>query len=347
MRSATIRWTGWSLPAVAAGVLAAVSLAAPAPAVRNEIVKDRAGFIPTRKYQPLPGKVVGVLVSDVAPFMAHEGRYGPGAALGFSAGGNSYRWVYVPAEGRPLITNLSVRIGEKGDRTRTYPGLDLANPTTVKRWGITVPYALVEAEVNGGDGAPADQAFVGTNMKRLDGTREYPLKVADVIAQMRKRHQKYIQEQKATLDKALEEARKKALGNKRATGPRQMTDLFYITWLPESKRLSVRFHTRITDGAYEYRETGGVGPRPVPLPLPPAKGKPVAAPRRRPPPPPPPFPRRIRVGTTFGIDFGVAYEVNKFGKVECVRTLPPESFQSTAAPPPGLRQPLPLPPRKK
>src|SRR5690242_13940627 len=59
-----------------AGCAWAVAWAAPAPPDADEKVKDRAAFLPQRKYQPLPGKVVGVVVSDVAKVMAHDGRGG-------------------------------------------------------------------------------------------------------------------------------------------------------------------------------------------------------------------------------------------------------------------------------
>ena len=141
---------------LAAGTLAALT-AAPAPDVlRRETVKDkdRAAFIPYRKYQPLPGKTVGLLVSDVAAKMGHEGRGGPADAMGFSADGNSYRWVYVPVTERPMITNLSLPVGEKGDRRITFPLLSMASARTVKQWNITVPYALIEVEVNSGAERP-------------------------------------------------------------------------------------------------------------------------------------------------------------------------------------------------
>src|SRR5436309_12899303 len=128
-----------------AGALAGAVPATPAPPPAEEAqVKDREEFIPNRKYQALPGTAVGVLVSDVGAMMGQEGRGGPPDALAFSARGGSYRWVYVPAAASPLISNLNVRVGERGDKTVVYPALNLANPVTVKRWGITTPYALVE-----------------------------------------------------------------------------------------------------------------------------------------------------------------------------------------------------------
>src|SRR5262245_2601628 len=97
----TVRRTALLLAAGALAALVAHAAPAPVPATTNETVKDRAAFIPHRKYQPLPGKVVGVLVGDVRAKMAHEGRSGPADAMGLSVAGNSYRWMYVPVADDP------------------------------------------------------------------------------------------------------------------------------------------------------------------------------------------------------------------------------------------------------
>jgi hypothetical protein len=335
---------------IAAGSLAvALTLsAAPAPDVtKHETVKDkdRASFIPYRKYQALPEKAIGLLVSDVAPKMSHEGRGGPPDAMGFSAGGNSYRWVYVPVTDRPMITGLSLPVGEKGDRRMTFPQLSMASANTVKQWEITVPYALVEVEVNRGAGAPADEGFAATKMTRLDGTRDYPLDVVKTIAEARKRYAEWKGKQQQTLDGALMEAQKKAIKDRKPTGPRETAELFYVTWLPETKRLSVRFRTTVTDGDYKYTE--GFRGRPVPLPLPPKGAPGQAKPAVRfPPPPPRGFPR-VRYGTSFGIEYGFACEFNKNGKLVRTLALPAQGFQKELPPPPQVVPPGPpfrLPP---
>ena len=52
--------------ALTLGVLAAsLAVSAPAPVSTSGTVKDRENFIPKYKFQPLPGKVVGLLLSDV------------------------------------------------------------------------------------------------------------------------------------------------------------------------------------------------------------------------------------------------------------------------------------------
>src|SRR5579871_6792747 len=126
-------------------VLAGTALLLPGDAMgvadrapRLDTVKDRAGFIPYRKHQPLQGTVVGILLADGQPVLSQEGRYGPADQLVLGTGGGSYRWVYVPTIGTALITNLSIPLAN-GQR-KVYPRLNMANPTTVKPWGITQPY---------------------------------------------------------------------------------------------------------------------------------------------------------------------------------------------------------------
>ena len=49
-----------------------------------------------------------------------------------------------------------------------------------------------EVTVNDGLGSPPEDSFVATDIKVLDGTPDYPLKVAEVIAAMKKRHAEYL-----------------------------------------------------------------------------------------------------------------------------------------------------------
>ena len=95
--------------------------------------------------------------------------------------------------------------------------------------------------------------------------------------------------------------------------------------------MRVHFRTTISDGAYETATVGG----PVPLPPGPA-GAPPQLNAAFPPPPPPP--RQVKFGTTFGVEFGMGYEVDKAGKLERTFTLPVAAFQKELPPPPGIRR---------
>ncbi len=313
----------------------------------QETIKDRKSFIPNRKQVALKGKEIGILLTDGQPILSTEGRSGPADQLVFSSGSNSYRWVYVPTNENPLITNLQVPVGDKGEKA-IYGSLNMANPKSVLPWAVTQPYSLVEVEINTDRGSPAGDSFVGTSFRVLDGSKDYPLKIVDVIKKVKDRYADHVAKQQKTIDQAMKAAAEKSLNGKAPTGPREHKDLMYVTWLTDSNTLRVHFKTTISDGAYTIVNSGGpIGPRdPPPLKLPPKKIKlpanesPVLiriAPRKD---------FSVKTGTTFGIEFGVAYIVNKQGEVVGMETLAIESFTQQLNTPfigPGGPRPLPLP----
>jgi hypothetical protein len=317
-----------------------VTLAAPVP-LQTETIKDAKDFIPYRKYESLPGKVIGVMVSDVAAVMSHDGRGGPQDAIAFSRNNGSYRWVYTVDEKTPIITALQVKTGEKGDRVKIYPKLNMANPRTVQPFKLEAPYTLVEMEVNDGLGAPADESFVGTTMRRLDRTKEFPLDVTKVVAEMKKKYEEHKKTSAATVDLAMTAAQKKWIKDQKPTGPREVQELMYLSWDAKAETLQVRFRTKQTDGA--FTEVQGGGPRfdPPPLPPRPGAGPGLAAnpPQLAPPQIARPPIRNFRVGTSFGIEYGAAYEVDKDGELVRIQVLPPKDFgaesQQVPVPIPG------------
>lgn len=312
---------------------------------QETIIKDRKNFIPMRKQVALGGKEIGILLTDGQPVLSVEGRSGPADQLVFSSNGNSYRWVYVPTQDNPQITNLQVPFGDKGEKA-IYPALNLANPKSVVAWGVTQPYSLVEVNVNSTRGSPPLDSFVGVSFRVLDGSKEYPLKIVDAIKLVRDRYADYIAKQQKAIDQAMKDGAEKSLKGKAPTGPRERKDLMYVTWLTDSDTMRVHFKTTITDGAYTIVKGGGPLRDPPPLKLPPNKKVPPddspvllrAAPPRD---------FNIKTGTTFGIEFGQAYIVNKKGEVVGAETLPIESFtQQLSIPfggPGGGQRPLPLP----
>jgi len=295
-----------------AGVVGAAAVVRAAENPIDEIVKDRVAFIPTGSLQPLPGRTIGILVSNPQRILALEGQSTPSNgfrfrrggvnydvkgpvqftvspnAIAFSRGGANYRWVFMHVDDKPPLANLEVLVGE-GFRTKRYDGVDLATPATVKRFGITEPYALVEVEVNSGLGSPVDDKFVATNLRQLDGTKDYPAHVSEVIAGLRKRYETELDAQYQTLEAALVSAQQKALKDQIPTGPRQGDEVMYVTWEPRSELLQVRFRTTITDGAYQYDNVA-------------------------------------RFGTQFGVEWGRGYDVSKTGTVQRTLTLPAQSF---------------------
>lgn len=306
----------------------------------DEPIKDRKNFIPQRNHLPLEGKVIGLLVYDGQPVLSTEGRSGPPDQLCFAVRGASYRWVYVPTLDNPMITNLQVPVGPKGD-IQIFPSLNMASPRSVTPWGITKPYTLVEVTVNNGQGSPAGDSFVATHMKSVEGTKEYPLKVTDAIDMLKKRYAGDLKKMDNDIESAMTLAGKKALKDKMGTGPREKNDLMFLTWLPNKERLRAHFRTKISDGAYTFIEGGGA--RPFDLPPPPREDQ-EAQPQGRVKAPPPPPRFKVKTGVTFGVELGMAYEVDKDGKLVGSQSLAIESFQEVLALPP-IGGPRPLPPR--
>jgi hypothetical protein len=312
----------------------------------QEPAKDRKAFIPNRKSVELKGTAIGILLADGQTILSTEGRSGPQDQLVFSADGNSYRWVYVPTQDNPQITNLQVPLanGEKA----VYVALNMANPRSVIPWGVKQPYSLVEVEINGGRGTPAIDSFVGTTFKVLDGTKDYPLQTTDVVKQLKQRFTNDVAKMQDAINQEMKKVSEKILNGKPATGPRQKADLMYLTWLNESKTMRVAFKTTITDGLYTF--VGGGIPMRDPPPLPPRgkfkKALNVAPALVR---VAPPKNQAFRTGTEFGVEFGKAYIVNAKGEVVGTEDLAIEGFTRVLPVPPnigpgGIRpRPMPIP----
>jgi hypothetical protein len=321
------------------GLMAALGMPVLGDPPATGVVKDRASFMPARKWAKLPGNVVGVLLPGGREVGALDGWSGPADLMVVSVGGNSYRKTYVPTTENPQVTSLSIPVGEEG-KSEVFQALNVANPRSVLPWGVTAPYSLVEVTVNGGLGSPAQDCFVATSFKVLDGSKEYPLKVTEVIGEMKKRYADFQKTQE--IDKAMSDLAAKTLKEKKPTGPRETAELMYVTWMPDSETLQVRFKTKITDGAYTI--TKGPNPKVPPFgprPLPPQKGgadnsvpfRPIAK----------PIDFQIKTGTSFGIELGAAFEVNKKGELVRIDALPIETFTQQINNPIIGPRPLPLP----
>ena len=304
--------------AVGMVVCAALLSAAPVPKDTDEPVVDRKKYLPNREYQPRSGKVVGIAVSDVTAIMGRDGRSSQADALGFSSDAGSYNWMYVPMDDMPQITNLFVRVGEKGEEKVTYPKLGMATLKRIEPWGVKNAYTLVEVEVNDGKGAPADEAFVASKMTVVEGTKTRPLKVDDCVAKAKALYATYRKDSAKSLDDAMAKAMKDALGEAKATGPRETKEVLYLTWLTKEQRLVVAFQTTVTDGAYSFSPGGAF-----------RKGLPGG---NR--PPPPPVGEGVRYGPEGGIEYGRRYEFDAKGVATGTKTLAVEGFKRVL-PPPG------------
>src|SRR5262245_23827764 len=304
------------------GILAAT--AAALPGQEGPPPKDVKDLIPHRKHTPLKGRAVGVLLADAQPVLAAEGRSGPPDQLCFSTAGCSYRVVYVPVAANPQIVNLQVPVGDNG-RVQVYPSLDVARLANVKPFGVVRQYALVEVEVNNGQGSPKIDSFVATQIRVLEGSKEFPLSTQEAVAQMKGKFADYQKDKAKAIEEAMDRAARWALGDRKPSGPREKEELLYVTWMPDTERLRVSFQGKLIDGDYQLVESpvrpgdGGKAP--------PMKGTIEGQ--------PPQGPARIRTGTAFALTFGVMYEFDKQGKL----------LESEAAPFTRSTWQLPPPPR--
>lgn len=314
-----------SVTALGALLQAAAATSAPVPSRTPETITDRARFIPNRAFEPLPGKVIGLLVSDATAVLAAEGRFGPAQHLVLGAAGHSYRWVYVPVERNPTVRGLTIPVGVRGEMA-TYDKLSLAAPDTVRSLGITTPYALVEVEVNGGRGSPGGEVIVATSMRRLDTTKEYPLDVNDVIAALRQKYADDLRDRTAEIDESLNQITGTSMGKKKLTGPRERSELLFLTWNPKSQRLRAHFRTTITDGAYEYANGIRIELGAIPKP-----DRPTTASQPR-------TSDGFRYGRQVRLEFGMGYEVNKEGKLVKTFILPIDTIKRDIPAPIGARR---------
>ena len=272
-------------------------------------------------YQPLPGRAVGVVVFGARDVLAREGRYGPADVACFARGEASYRWFYVPAAGGAHGESQSFAVGEMGGKVQNYDNMVMATPDTLKPWGVAGPFALVEIEVNKGQGSPAEEQFAATSLRALDGSVHYRIRVAEAIAAVRNRYEAALRTRKG-LEEEMDKARRQALKDGRPTGPREQTTWVYATWLPDREVVRIEFRTELRDGAYSYA-TGvePIGPD---------------NPRSDVPPPEKESPHHpgIRHGTSYGIVLGAVYEISKDGKVGPAQPRTMRSFVQKL-PPPG------------
>jgi hypothetical protein len=283
----------------------------------------RGQLFPNRKHQALPGKAVGVLALGDKSLLAAEGRKGPDDVLYFSTGGQSYRWLYLPLKQKPLIGGLNIRVGGDG-QTHRFDGLGLATRENLKLWDIARPYTLVEIEVNGGLGSPAGENLVATRIRSLEETEAFPFKTADVVAHLRRHYESWERTLAPAVEEILRQQQVQALGDRPRTGPREKSDVFYISWLPDSQRLQVRWRTQVSDGAYQQATV-------LERSKPSVHAQPVVR------------EKQVRHGTSFGAEYGLAYEVSTKGRVERTQMMAPEGFRKVIPPPPPEATRLELP----
>ena len=190
--------------------------------------------------------------------------------------------------------------------------------------------------MNNGQGSPKNDSFVATQIRVLEGSKEYPLKTHEVIAEMKKKFAEYQKEQAKAIDEAMDKGAKLALNDQKATGPREKEELMYVTWLPDSERLRVHFRVKLTDGSFKFVD-GPIRPGPGGK-VPPIKGGVDQ---------PPPGNVKIKTGTAFAVEFGVKYDIDKSGKLVGTEAVPFSHSTWQLQMPAGVRGPVIDPPPAK
>ena len=227
------------LPMLLAALVAAPT---PPPAATS------ARFPPFEHFEPLPGRVIGILVGDPEAELQVEGRFGPQGEVCFAAGEASYRWIYSERGGAGNFDITDLRISLLGGGTRIYPRLRVSNAASV---GVDGAYHLVEATVNGGAGSPADEHFVISDVNVLDGSAEHPIVVERVVADATKRLAAFDDDQ---ADDVLAALRKAGAAFGMEKGPIRIPApavVPYVTWLEgNASPLEVRFQQRWTASGF-------------------------------------------------------------------------------------------------
>lgn len=259
-------------------------------AVQEEgVVQDRDGFIPGAE-EPRgveAGRHVMALVTKPLT-LADPKEVRPGDhSLVLSASGTGYRPCYI---------------------TTAAGKHELATIDNTLQFGVTRNFSLVEVDVVERGGSPSGgvPALIATSMKVVDNSAEYPIRPHKVVAEMRAKYEAWAKDQNVA--EAMEKARLAAKGDEKKTKPSRSATILHVQWVTETKKLQVRFLTRVltTDD--------------------------VARPYSGPPLGNIPAPRKI----WWGIEFGALYETDKAGVLERRLTLPSASWSGEFPPHPAL-----------
>lgn len=318
------RWLSLVVIILGASMLVGRARAVPIPVdpKQPELFTDRAAFFPNRQFAALPGKMVGLFVAQPTSLLTLEGRAGPAEQVCFSVNGSSYQWMYLQQDGPSPIGALKLPTRTQGETI--FERLHPATRTTLRPFAIPEPVALVEVEVNAGAGSMPAPGFVLSNPKVLDGSADYPLKLADAWADAQRRYEAHLAAEAKAIDAAFDTEENVTFAGKKLVGPRQRQTWAYVTWHTEKQRFEVRFRTRFTDGHYQYARGLKIEFGPAPDPVGPPQGgnlPPIRAAQNP-----------LRFGNEVQIELGAAYEYGRTGRLERTRLLPLATSRVQLAP---------------
>ena len=202
------------------------------------------GVLPSQEFKSLSGNAIGVVIGDAADLLASEGRFGPKDAVAFSSGNSSYRWLYVPSSSQEDLLRFPTQ-----EASAIELPAKIASQHTLDEWKITNNLALVEVQINQGQGCKEADRVFATSLRVIDGQDGY-LSVSKVVAAVAKKHRGAIKHQQSAIEEKMQEMERETLQGAKPTGPEEESQLRYITWLPESSRLRVVLVTRKTNGSF-------------------------------------------------------------------------------------------------
>jgi hypothetical protein len=179
------------------------------------------------------------------------------------------------------------------------PHLTLATTVTLEPYHVPAPYSLVSVKVNGGAGSWAEPSFAASDLRILDRTHAYPLRLNEVLTRLKKQETERLGDPKPLIDQA-KAARVALPPTAPIGGERESTQEALVdpTWLSRSERLRVEILFRFTEGEYRYAQ--GIESRPpdgIERPSPHRQGE------------------GTRYGAEYGIELGAVYEVSKVGEI--------------------------------
>lgn len=196
---------------------------------------------------PLSGSAVGVIAGDVNRLMKSYGLIGPPDSVGFASGLAKYRWMYLSCDA-PQAESVILPVGLEGKQRKSFKQVCLATVQLLKSQGIDQPYSLVRVIVNGGLGCPSSAAFVATEIKRVDGTDEYPIDVTKIVQVARDEFAARLLQSQATVDHDLRALVEKTFPRAKSRLNRDEAQDVYVTWLPDKEKLYVRFRRSVAEG---------------------------------------------------------------------------------------------------
>jgi hypothetical protein len=88
-------------------------------------------------------------------------------------------------------------------------------------------------------------------MARLDGTKDYPLKVAAVVDEVKKKYDAWLKDQDRVINDAMAKAQPKKVKGAKPAYPRATNTIMYVTWIADTQKLQVRFLTRIFEDVFQ------------------------------------------------------------------------------------------------